>query len=238
MSTSSGRKLGRALLPALPCLIFLICFFCIPVIEILQTGAYNADGQVSLEQFRRMGNDIVFAKVLWTTFKISGLTALFSVIIGFPVAYFLSQASEKMRNRWMIWLMIPFWTSYLVKTFAWILVLSKTGVLTSIAVSLGLVSDPQALAPSMTGVMIGMVHAMLPLAVINMLPIMQGVNINCCKPPKRWARIDRWRSFRYFCRWPHPAWQQPVCWCSSPAWDSSSCRPCSVRQRKPWWRNW
>jgi len=176
MSTSSGRKLGRALLPALPCLIFLICFFCIPVIEILQTGAYNADGQVSLEQFRRMGNDIVFAKVLWTTFKISGLTALFSVIIGFPVAYFLSQASEKMRNRWMIWLMIPFWTSYLVKTFAWILVLSKTGVLTSIAVSLGLVSDPQALAPSMTGVMIGMVHAMLPLAVINMLPIMQGVN--------------------------------------------------------------
>lgn len=166
----------RALGPALPCLLFLAAFFCVPVVEILQTGVLNADGQFTTEQFRRLGSDTVFLKVLWTTFAISGMTALFSVLLGFPVAYFLSQLGDRLRERWMMWIMVPFWTSYLVKTFAWILVLSKTGVLLSLASALGLVDDPQALSPSLLGVMIGMVHAMLPLAVINMLPIMRGVN--------------------------------------------------------------
>lgn len=170
------RKRLPAWLPALPCFVFLICFFCVPVVEILQTGIVNADGHATLDQFRRMTSDLVFAKVLGNTFLISGLTALLSVALGFPVAYFLSQLSDRFRERWMIWIMVPFWTSYLVKTFAWILVLSKTGILLTLAASLGLVDDPNALAPSMTGVMIGMVHAMLPLAVINMLPIMRGVN--------------------------------------------------------------
>ncbi|WP_034296653.1 ABC transporter permease subunit [Herbaspirillum sp. RV1423] len=176
MSNSSAKKSLRAWLPALPCLVFLICFFCVPVVEILQTGMYDAGGHVTLDQFRRMTSDLVFAKVLGNTFLISGLTALLSVLLGFPVAYFLSQLSDRFRERWMIWIMVPFWTSYLVKTFAWILVLSKTGILLTLASGLGLVDDPAALAPSMTGVMIGMVHAMLPLAVINMLPIMRGVN--------------------------------------------------------------
>ncbi len=176
MFNSSNRKLIKAMLPALPSIVFLLCFFGVPVYEILQTGAYNADGNLSLAQFHRISGDIVYAKVLWTTFKISLLTALFAVGLGFPVAYFLSQISDRRRGKWMIWLLIPFWTSYLVKTFAWILVLSKTGVLASIAMGLGLVDDPQALAPSLSGVMIGMVHAMLPLAVMNMLPIMRGVN--------------------------------------------------------------
>lgn len=170
-----GKSL-RAWLPAVPCVVFLIAFFCVPVIEILQTGMVSADGHLTLDQFRRMTKDLVFAKVLGNTFLISGLTALLSVVLGFPIAYFLSQLSDKFRERWMIWIMVPFWTSYLVKTFAWILVLSKTGILLTLAVSLGLVEDPSALAPSMMGVMIGMVHAMLPLAVINMLPIMRGVN--------------------------------------------------------------
>jgi len=174
--TSTFGKSLRAWLPAVPCFVFLIAFFCVPVVEILQTGMVNADGHVTLDQFRRMTNDLVFAKVLGNTFLISGLTALSSVVLGFPIAYFLSQLSDRFRERWMIWIMVPFWTSYLVKTFAWILVLSKTGILLTLAVSLGLVDDPSALAPSMLGVMIGMVHAMLPLAVINMLPIMRGVN--------------------------------------------------------------
>ncbi len=173
---SAAKKSLRAWLPALPCFVFLICFFCVPVVEILQTGIVNADGHATLDQFRRMTNDLVFAKVLGNTFLISGLTALLSVALGFPVAYFLSQLSDRFRERWMIWIMVPFWTSYLVKTFAWILMLSKTGILLTLAASLGLVDDPHALAPSMLGVMIGMVHAMLPLAVINMLPIMRGVN--------------------------------------------------------------
>jgi len=176
MTEHSFIRTLRHLAPAMPCLLFLVAFFCVPVVEILQTGVVNADGHFTGEQFHRLVKDTVFLKVLWTTFSISGLTALFSVVLGFPLAYYLSQMSESTRERWMLWIMVPFWTSYLVKTFAWILVLSKTGVLLTVASALGLVSDPAPLVPSMLGVMVGMVHAMLPLAVINMLPIMRGVN--------------------------------------------------------------
>lgn len=174
---ASFMKTLRALLPAVPCLLFLVIFFCLPVVEILQTSVLDADGHFTTAQYARLGSDFVFFKVLWTTFSISGMTALFSVLLGFPVAYFLSQLDDRIRERWIMWIMIPFWTSYLVKTFAWILVLSKTGVLFSLAHALGMVDDGRALVPSMFGVMIGMVHAMLPLAVINMLPIMRSVNM-------------------------------------------------------------
>ena len=118
----------------------------------------------------------VYVKVLWTTFGISLATALLSILIGYPIAYLLSSQSERSRGKWLLWIMLPFWTSYLVKTYAWMLLLSKTGLLTTVASILGLVSDSHSLAPSLFGVLIGMVHAMLPLAVMTMLPTLQGIN--------------------------------------------------------------
>ena len=165
---------ARAWLPAVPVLAFLVFFFGIPVVEILQGSFHSSQGTVGLEQFRRLTSNAVYLKVLWMTFLISFCTALGCVGLGYPVAYFLSRITGRSRSRWLIWLLIPFWTSYLVKTFAWILVLSRTGVIGSLAVAIG-VSDPASLAPSFGGVLIGMIHGMLPMAVMIMLPIMQGV---------------------------------------------------------------
>ncbi|TAL86310.1 MAG: ABC transporter permease subunit [Candidimonas sp.] len=165
----------RAWLPAVPALLFLAIFFGIPVVEILQGSFHSADGQLGLNQFHRLTANIVYLKVLWMTFLISFCTALGCVGLGYPVAYFLGRIAGRSRSRWLIWLLIPFWTSYLVKTFAWILVLSRTGVIESLAVSLHLIDNPVSLAPSFGGVLIGMIHGMLPMAVMIMLPIMQGV---------------------------------------------------------------
>ncbi len=169
-------RVARALAPAVPALIFLAFFFGIPVFEILKGSVYSADGHLGLEQLRRLTGNIVYAKVLSTTFLISGLTAGFSVLLGYPVAYLLSQLNVRSRSRWLVWLLIPFWTSYLVKTVAWILVLSRTGVLATVAIAVGLIGEPVSMVPSLTGVLIGMVHALLPLAVLTMLPIMQTIS--------------------------------------------------------------
>ncbi|MFP3571152.1 ABC transporter permease, partial [Paraburkholderia sp. SIMBA_030] len=80
------------------------------------------------------------------------MTAALSIVLGYPVAYLLSRLSERARERWLLWVMLPFWTSYLVKTYAWMLLLSKTGVLSTIALSLGLVSETSGTIPSLTGV--------------------------------------------------------------------------------------
>lgn len=167
---------GMRFLPILPTLLFLLVFFIFPVGEILQGGLFNADGSFGFGQFQRIAHTPVYAKVLWITFSISFMTAAFSVLLGYPVAYLLSRLSARSRERWLLWIMLPFWTSYIVKTYAWMLLLSKTGVLSTIALSLGLVKETSGTIPSLTGVLIGMVHAMLPLAVITMLPVMRGID--------------------------------------------------------------
>ncbi|MFL9947082.1 ABC transporter permease subunit [Paraburkholderia agricolaris] len=172
------RWLAQAVrfLPIVPTLLFLLCFFIVPVGEILQGGLFNADGTFGLGQFERIARTPVYAKVLWITFSISFLTAAISVLLGYPVAYLLSRLSPRARERWLLWIMLPFWTSYLVKTYAWMLLLSKTGVLSTIALALGLVKETSGTIPSLTGVLVGMVHAMLPLAVMTMLPVMRGID--------------------------------------------------------------
>jgi putative spermidine/putrescine transport system permease protein len=164
------------LLPIAPTLLFLLIFFIVPVGEILQGGLFNADGAFGLGQFERIARTPVYAKVLWTTFSISFMTAAIAVLLGYPAAYLLSRLPARARERWLLWIMLPFWTSYLVKTYAWMLLLSKTGVLSTIALALGLVSETSGTIPSLTGVLVGMVHAMLPLAVMTMLPVMRGID--------------------------------------------------------------
>ncbi|NIF55487.1 ABC transporter permease subunit [Burkholderia sp. Ax-1724] len=178
---ASGRRgawlaASLRILPAVPTLLFLLVFFIVPAGEILQGGLVSSDGSIGFAQFERIARTPVYAKVLWITFAISFLTAAFSIVLGYPVAYLLSRVSNRMRERWLLWIMLPFWTSYLVKTYAWMLLLSKTGVLSTLALALGLVRETNGTIPSLTGVLIGMVHSMLPLAVMTMLPVMRGID--------------------------------------------------------------
>ena len=93
------------------------CSF-VPVAEILRGGFVSADGALTAAQLNRIAASPVYAKVLWSTFWISGLTALICVVAGYPVAYLLAQLGGRARDRWLLWIMLPFWTSYLVKTYA------------------------------------------------------------------------------------------------------------------------
>ncbi len=169
------RRAAPGVVAALPALAFLALFFAVPVLEILHGGLYSADGALGLEQYRRIAATPVYTKVLATTFGISAATAILSVALGYPVAYLLSRLSPRSRSHWLIWLLVPFWTSYLVKTFAWILVLSRTGVLAAMLHAVG-AGSLGALVPSLGAVLVGMVHGLLPLAVMTMLPTMQGIS--------------------------------------------------------------
>ena len=124
---SAGYARARAWLPALPAVLFLAMFFLVPVAEILRGGFVSADGALTAAQLNRIAASPVYAKVLWSTFWISGLTALICVVAGYPVAYLLAQLGGRARDRWLLWIMLPFWTSYLVKTYAWMLLLSQSG---------------------------------------------------------------------------------------------------------------
>lgn len=162
---------------AVPGLIFLAVFFAYPVAQLLSLSLRHPEsGAFSLAAFQRIANTDVYLRVLGITFKIAGNTALWSLLIGYPLAYWLARMPEIFRGRMLLFVMVPFWTSYLVKTFAWMIVLGRSGVINNLLTGSGLSDQPLDLLHNEFGVMVGMVHAMVPLAVMTMLPVMLGID--------------------------------------------------------------
>lgn len=183
VATKGGvrAKLGAirlgALWLAVPGLMFLAFFFVWPVAQLLGLSLFDPDsGKASLATYERIAATDVYLRVLGITFRIAGYTALYSLLIGYPLAYWLSRLPNMYRGRMLLFVMVPFWTSYLVKTFAWMIVLGRSGIINSLATGSGVVDQPLSLLHNEFGVMVGMVHAMVPLAVMTMLPVMAGID--------------------------------------------------------------
>lgn len=166
-----------ALWLAVPGLLFLAVFFVWPVAQLLGLSLFDPDsGKPSIATYERIAATDVYLRVLGITFRIAGYTALYSLLIGYPLAYWLSRLPDRYRGRMLLFVMVPFWTSYLVKTFAWMIVLGRSGIINSLAMGSGVVDHPLPLLHNEFGVMVGMVHAMVPLAVMTMLPVMAGID--------------------------------------------------------------
>lgn len=162
---------------AVPGLLFLAVFFVYPVAQLLGLSIVDPEsGAFSAGAYQRIAATDVYLRVLGITFRIAGWTAIWSLLIGYPLAYWIARLPDLFRGRMLLFVMVPFWTSYLVKTFAWMIVLGRSGIINALATGSGIVEQPLPLLHNQFGVMVGMVHAMVPLAVMTMLPVMTGID--------------------------------------------------------------
>jgi len=102
-------------------------------------------------------------------------------LVGYPLAYFMSQISRRAANICMIGVLIPFWTSLLVRTYAWLVLLQKRGLVNDWAISLGLWDEPIKMVHNMTGTLIGMVHIMLPFLILPVYSAMKQIDRDLLK---------------------------------------------------------
>ncbi|OIS92761.1 ABC transporter permease subunit [Brucella cytisi] len=175
-TTRSPFRFGPLWL-AVPGLAFLIIFFLVPVARLMGLSFENADtGAMTAAHYTRIFDTDVYFRVLLITFRIAALTTLFSLLFGYPLAYWLSRLPERKRGLMILLVMVPFWTSYLVKSFAWVILLGRTGAINQLGLASGVIGSPLEMLHNEFGVMIGMVHAMMPLAVLTMLPVMSGID--------------------------------------------------------------
>lgn len=113
----------------------------------------------------------VFLRTAWVSLSVSALCLLF----GYPVAYFLANIPARYSNIFMIMVLLPFWTSILVRTTAWVVVLQTNGVLNELFIRLGLTKTGVALIYNRYGVLIAMTHILLPYAILSLYSVMKGV---------------------------------------------------------------
>ena len=162
---------------AIPGIFFLLVFFVYPVCSLLLLSLTDPDtGQWAVKSYTRILKTDVYLRVLGITFRIAAQTACLSLIIAYPLAYWVASLPERVRNKALLLVIIPFWTSYLVKTFAWMIMLGRMGVINSILMGTELINEPLPLLHNEFGVLVGMVHTMVPLAVMTMLPVMTSID--------------------------------------------------------------
>jgi len=115
-------------------------------------------------------------KLIWTTLRICLVTTVLSVVLGYSIAYAMANAAETTRQRMMLFILISFWISVLVRTFSWMMLLGRNGLLNNGLIELGVITQPIPFVRNELGVLIGMVHYMIPYAVLPILAAMQGID--------------------------------------------------------------
>lgn len=171
---SQGR---RHFLMAAPLVILLLVLLIYPVGQLLLLSVYGEQG-FSLAQYHRLFESSVYVNVLLITLKISLWTTFFAVVAGYPVAYLISSLSARRKTSLLFWVLLSFWTSFLVRTFAWVVLLGRNGVVNQMLQALGILDAPANLLYNFGSVLVGMVHALMPLAVLTMLSVMENIDRN------------------------------------------------------------
>lgn len=116
-----------------------------------------------------------FGSILLRTFHISAVVTLMCLLLGYPLAYWLSTLSERQANLCMILVLVPFWTSILVRVAAWIVLLQSNGLVNRGLMGMGLIDEPLALLFNRLGVVIAMVHILLPFMILPLYSVMKSV---------------------------------------------------------------
>ncbi|MEN4922178.1 ABC transporter permease subunit [Achromobacter spanius] len=171
---SQGR---RHFLMAAPLVLLLVVLLIYPVGQLLLLSVFGEKG-FSLAQYHKLFESSVYVNVLLITLKISLWTTFFSVVAGYPVAYLISSLSARRKTSLLFWVLLSFWTSFLVRTFAWVVLLGRNGVVNQLLQALGILDAPANLLYNFGSVLVGMVHALMPLAVLTMLSVMENIDRN------------------------------------------------------------
>ncbi|MDP6893281.1 MAG: ABC transporter permease [Verrucomicrobiota bacterium] len=152
----------------------IIVLYALPVINILWLGV--SEPELGIQNYKLLFTKSSLVKILWTTIRVCLITTLCSVVIGYLIAYSMVHLVGREQN-WMLTLvLISFWISVLVRAFSWLTLLGRNGLLNAALVSSGLSEEPINMIRNEFGVLIGMIHYMVPYAVLPLLANMQGID--------------------------------------------------------------
>src|SRR5690606_17905958 len=164
-----------------PALALVLVIMVVPVGWLFWLSFIGQDGTFSLENYQRMIDSSAYARIFRTTFVVSVVTTGICILIGYPLAYLFAQMPKRLANLCLITVLLPFWTSLLVRTYAWLVLLQRRGIVNEWGIELGLWDEPLALVHNLNGTLIGMVHIMLPFLILPVYGNMRALDRDLLK---------------------------------------------------------
>lgn len=161
------------LLAVSPAVIYLAVIFVIPVLRVLLLSLF--DPGFTLEHYQRLIDVPIYRAVMLNTVEISVTVSLICLLLAYPAAYMLVTIRPQVARVLVLAVMVPFFTSALVRNYAWIFLLGSRGVVNSTLLRLGIIDAPLPLIFNRAGVLIGMVNVLLPYTILVLLSVMRGI---------------------------------------------------------------
>jgi spermidine/putrescine transport system permease protein len=177
-TTGEGKPPGRTGWLLLAPLVAWAVFFVVAPAVIMLIYSFAQRGTLggvvydfTLDNYRNVG-DPVYLQIVFRSIGYAAVTTIICLLAGYPVAYLIGRADERWRNLLLMAVMVPFWTSFLIRTYAWVTILKSEGLLNSLLIQLRLIAAPLELLYTPGAVVIGLVYTFLPFMI---LPIYTSV---------------------------------------------------------------
>jgi putative spermidine/putrescine transport system permease protein len=167
------REQGLMLALALPALLVILLLIVLPVGWLAWQSIYH-DG-FTLENYRRIVSEDIYWRSFALTFEISLLVTVLALLLGYPIAYAASAAPKGLSIVILALVVLPFWTSVLVRAYAWLALLQRTGVINHLLQGLGIIDEPLALVHNTFGTVVATLHILLPFMVLPLYATMQKI---------------------------------------------------------------
>jgi len=161
---------------SMPSLLAILIVVFLPILWLSSLSFYNTAGALSMENYVRIFESDLYRRTFVVTFQISISVTVICVLLGYPLCYWLSKMTDRKAAILMVFVLVPFWTSVLVRTYAWLVLLQRNGIINSTLMSLDVIEEPLQLAHNLTGSIIGMVHIMLPFLILPLYATMRSID--------------------------------------------------------------
>lgn len=158
----------------LPAATLMLFFYIVPLLGLLWTSV--SEPVVGFSNFEKIISSAPIRRIIWTTLRVCIETTIPTIILGYVVAYTLIHVGREQLAWMMLCVMLSFWVSVLVRAFSWLTMLNTKGIVNTFLLSLGIIDQPLSMAYNETGVVISIIHFMLPFAILPIYANMVGID--------------------------------------------------------------
>ena len=183
---------------SMPAVLAILIVVFLPIFWLSSLSFYNAAGELSTENYARIFESALYRRTFVVTFQISIAVTVICILLGYPLCYLLTKVKDRTAAILMIFVLVPFWTSVLVRTYAWLVLLQRNGIINSSLMSLGIIEEPLQLAHNLTGSIIGMVHIMLPFLILPLYATMRNIDTDLVRAAVGLGSSPRGAFWRVF----------------------------------------
>lgn len=172
--SGAGRPGAGWWLLLLPALLLVLVFYVAPIAQVLTISV--TEPEPGLGNYERLFTSPAVQRVILTTLRICLITTALALLLGYAIAYAITLASPRARGWWILAVLVPLWISVLVRAFAWVTLLRRQGLVNTTLLEMGVIAEPLPLVWNEFGIIVGMVHYMVPFAVLPMLASMREID--------------------------------------------------------------